>query len=65
MIGKHVSILDWQNSKYFFDQLNELNFFVSCQLYGRKFIRIVEIENFWKQKAKVKNEKKNELIKIN
>ena len=28
--------------------------FVSRQLYGRKFLRIVEIENLWKQKTKTK-----------
>ena len=55
-------ILDWRNSKYFVGQLSELNFFVPRQLYGRKFLRIVEIENFRKRKRKIK---KNELIKIN
>ena len=53
-----MSILDWGNSKYFIGQLSELNFFVSCQLYDRKFLRIIEIENFQKRKAKKKRKTK-------
>ena len=42
-ICEHVLILNWRNSKDFIGQPSELNF-VSCQLYSRKFIRIIEIE---------------------
>ena len=50
VIDEHVLILDWWNLKYFIGQLSKLNFFVPCKLYGRKFLRIVEIENFQKRK---------------
>ena len=44
-------ILNWRNLKDFIGQPSELNF-VSCQLYSRKFIRIIEIEIYRKMKKK-------------
>ena len=43
--------------KIFYWSIKRVEFFVSRQLYGRKFIRIVEIENFQKRKAKKKKSK--------
>ena len=41
MIGEHMLILDWRNSKYFVGQLSEMKFLCHV-LYSRKFIRIIK-----------------------
>ena len=68
MIGEHVNF-GLTEFKIFYWSIKrvEFYFFVSRQLYGRKFLKIIEIEIFrkWKAKKKWNQKMKNELIKIN
>ena len=49
----------------FYWSIRRVENFVPRQPYGKKFLRILEIENFRKQKTKTKTKTKSELIKIN
>ena len=59
---------DWRTSvkfglarfEIFYWSIKRVEFFVPRQLYGRKFLRIVEIEFFLKQKVKKNTKAKNE-----
>ena len=60
--NKIKNINDWRTSvkfglarfEIFYWSIKRVEFFVSCQLYGRKFLRIVEIEFFFKTKSEKK-----------
>ena len=63
MIGEHVLILDWWNSKYFVGQLGEFKFLHHISLIVENFLGSQKLKIFKNEKRKRKSE--NELIKIN